>query len=54
MPVGRIKHTIGQGIYQSEEKNRAADEREAELGQSIAKTMTDQYIQEINSVSSDI
>jgi hypothetical protein len=46
--------TIAQGIYQSKEKYRAADERQAEFGQSVAKTMTDQYFQELNSVSSDI
>ena len=46
--------SILQGVYQNDEKNHAAAEKMDEYGQSSAKTMSDQFIQQYNSTVSSL
>ena len=46
--------SIFQGVYQNAEKNHAAAEKMDEYGQSSAKTMSDQFIQQFNSTVSSL
>jgi len=46
--------SILQGIYQNAEKNHAAAEKLDEYGQSSAKTMSDQFIQQFNAIVSSL